>query len=254
MSKITTVGLDLAKQVFHVVCCDARGKVVAKRLLRRAQVRGYFADLAPCLVGLEACSGAHYWARELAGLGHRVKLLPARFVKAFVRGNKTDYNDALAIAEAVVRPALRGVAVKTPAQQDLQALHRLRQQCVTARTALSNQLRGLLSEYGVVLPRGLSSLRRRLPGLLEDAEQGLSGVFRQLLAQGYRQLCELDGHIEAYTAQLLGQARQSPACQRLQTIPGFGPVVASVFHARVGDGRAYRRGRDVSAALGLVPR
>lgn len=153
-----------------------------------------------------------------------------------------------------MRPALRGVGVKTPAQQDLQALHRLRQQCVTARTALSNQLRGLLSEYGVVLPRGLSSLRRRLPGLLEDAEQGLSGVFRQLLAQGYRQLCELDGHIEAYTAQLLGQARQSPACQRLQTIPGFGPVVASVFHARVGDGRAYRRGRDVSAALGLVPR
>jgi transposase len=175
-------------------------------------------------------------------------------VKAFVGGNKNDYNDALAIAEAVVRPAMHGVAVMTPAQQDIQALHRLRQQCVAARTALGNQLRGLLGEYGVVLPRGIARLRRHLPGLLEEAENGLSGVFRQLLAQGYRQLCELDAHIASYDAQLISQVRDSAACQRLQTIPGFGPVVASVFHARVGDGRAYRRGRDVSAALGLVPR
>jgi transposase len=254
MSEITTVGLDLAKQVFHAVGCDARGKVVRKRMLRRAQVRAYFAKLSPCLVGMEACAGAHYWARELTALGHDVKLLPPRFVKAFVRGNKNDYNDALAIAEAVVRPEMRGVAVKTTAQQDLQALHRLRQQCVASRTALGNQLRGLLSEYGVILPRGISSLRRRLPAVLEDAENGLSEVFRQLLAQGYRHLCELDAHIKAYTTQLMTQAQQSAACQRLQTIPGFGPIVASVFHAMVGEGRAYRRGRDVSAALGLVPR
>lgn len=254
MSEITTIGLDLAKQVFHAVCCDGRGKVVGKRVLRRSQVRGYFARLGPVLVGMEACAGAHYWARELQRLGHTVKLLPARRVKAFVGGNKHDYNDALAIAEAVVRPAIRGVAVKTPAQQDIQALHRLRQQCVAARTALGNQLRGLLGEYGVVLPRGPGSLRRRLPGLLEEAENGLSPFFRQLLAQGYRQLCELDAHIASYDAQLVRQVRDSAACQRLQTIPGFGPVVASVFHALVGDGRAYRRGRDVSAALGLVPR
>lgn len=253
MSKITTVGLDLAKQVFHVVCCDARGKVVSKRMLRRAQVRDYFAKLTPTLVGMEACGGAHYWARELRALGHTVKLLPARFVKAFVQGNKNDYNDALAIAEAVVRPQVRGVAVKTVAQQDVQALHRLRAQCVAGRTALGNQLRGLLGEYGVVLPRGMGSLRRRLPALLEDGGNGLSDVFRGLLAQGYRQLCELDAHLKAYTAQLTGQAQHSEACQRLQTIPGFGPIVASVFHSQVGDGQAYRRGRDVSAALGLVP-
>ncbi len=254
MSKIMTVGLDLAKQVFHVVCCDGRGKVVGKRMLRRAQVLGYFSNLAPARVGMEACAGAHYWARELEGLGHAVKLLPPRFVKAFVRGNKNDYNDALAIAEAVVRPEVRGVAVKTVAQQDIQALHRLRSECADSRTALCNQLRGLLAEYGVVLPRGVSSLRRRLPALLEDGENGLSALFRRLLAQGYQRLCELDAHIAAYNAELARHSRQDDACRRLQTIPAYGPVVASVFHSQVGNGRAYRRGRDVSSALGLVPR
>ena len=198
MTEITTVGLDLAKQVFHVVCCDARGKVVGKRMLRRAQVLNYFANLTPVLVGLEACAGAHYWARELKALGHRVKVLPPRAVKAFVQGNKNDYNDALAIAEAAVRPEMRGVAVKTVAQQDVQALHRLRSQCVASRTALGNQLRGLLAEYGLVLPPGLSALRRRVPELLEDDENGLSDAFRRLLAQGCRQLVDLDEHIAAY--------------------------------------------------------
>lgn len=254
MAKITTVGLDLAKQVFHVVCCDERGKVIRKRMLRRAQVRDYFSNLAPCLVGMEACGGAHYWARELQGLGHEVKLLPPQFVKAFVRGNKNDYNDALAIAEAVVRPEMRGVAVKTVEQLDVQALHRLREQCVAARTALGNQLRGLLAEHGVVLSRGIGNVRRCLPTLLEDAENGLSDLFRRLLAQGYQRLQEHDAHIALYTTELKRQSQHDVACQRLQTIPGFGPIVASVFHSLVGDGQAYRRGRDVSAALGLVPR
>ncbi len=203
---------------------------------------------------MEACAGAHCWARELEGLGHAVKSLPPRFVKAFVRGNKNDYNDALAIAEAVVRPEVRGVAVKTVAQQDIQALHRLRSACLASRTALCNQLRGLLAEYGVVLPRGVSSLRRRLPALLEDGENDLSALFRRLLAQGYAQLCALDAHIAAYTTEVQRHSRQDAACRRLQTIPAYGPIVASVFHSLVGDGRAYRRGRDVSAALGLVPR
>jgi transposase len=254
MNEVTTIGLDLAKQVFHVVCCDRHGKVIGKRVLRRAQVLAYFANLTPCRVGMESCGGAHYWARELEALGHDVKVLPARFVKAFVQGNKNDYNDALAIAEAVSRPEVRAVAIKSVAQQDVQALHRLRAHCVASRTALTNQLRGLLGEYGVIVPRGVGSLRRRLPALLEDGENGLSDGFRQLLAQGYRQLCELDEHITRYTKQLTVQAMQDEHCRRLQTIPGFGPIVASVFHAQVGDGRAYRRGRDVSAALGLVPR
>jgi transposase len=254
MSEVTTVGLDLAKQVFHVVCCDAHGKVVGKRMLRRAQVLRYFANLPVALVGMEACGGAHYWARELQALGHAVKLLPARSVKAFVQGNKNDYNDALAIAEAVVRREMRAVAVKTAAQQDIQALHRMRQQCVATRTRLCNQLRGLLGEYGMVLPRGVGSLRRRLPALLEDAENGLSTFFRRLLAEGYQQLRALDEHIATYDTEVVQHSRQDDACQRLRTIPGFGPIVASVFHSQVGDGQAYRRGRDVSAAMGLVPR
>jgi transposase len=254
MAKITTIGLDLAKQVFHVVCCDARGKMVRKRMLRRAQVGAYFAQLEAALVGMEACASAHHWARELEALGHTVKLLPPQFVKAYVRGNKNDYNDALAIAEAVVRPEMRGVAVKTAAQQDIQALHRLRTQCVASRTALCNQLRGLLGEYGVVMPQGVRTLRRRLPEVLEAGENGLSDLFRRLLANGYQRLQELDRHIDAYTAELERHSQEEDACQRLQTIPGFGPIVASAFHSAVGDGQSYRRGRDVSAALGLVPR
>ena len=203
---------------------------------------------------MEACASAHYWARELSALGHEVKLIAPQYVKPFVRGNKHDYNDALAIAEAVVRPEMRFVGIKTPAQQDIQALHRLRARCVQARTGLCNQVRGLLGEYGLVLPKGINSVRRGVPELLEDAENGLSEVFRRLLAQSYQQLQELDAHIDRYTQEVARHSQQSEACRRLQTLPGFGPMVASVFHSVVGEGEAYRRGRDVSAALGLVPR
>jgi transposase len=254
MSKITTIGLDLAKHVFHVVCCDAQGKVVRKNRLKRSQVLAYFANLPDVLVGMEACASAHHWARELGALGHEVKLIPPQYVKPYVRGNKNDYNDALAIAEAVTRPEMRFVSVKTPEQQDIQALHRLRERRLQERTALCNQLRGLLAEYGLILPKGVNRLRRRLPELLEDAENGLSDLFRRLLAQSYQQLQELDGHIDHYTQEMKQQSQQSETCRRLQTIPGYGPIVAGVFHSVVGQGEAYRRGRDVSAALGLVPR
>jgi transposase len=254
MNKITTIGLDLAKNVFHVVGCNEHGKIVRKRMLKRSQVLAYFANLPVSLVGMEACASAHHWARELGALGHEVRLIPPQYVKPYVRGNKNDYNDALAIAEAVVRPEMRFVGVKTPEQQDIQALHRLRERRLGDRTALCNQLRGLLAEYGLVFPKGVATLRRRLPELLEDGENRLSGLFRQLLAQGYQQLQELDGHIDFYTQALVYQSQQDDACQRLQTIPGFGPIVASVFHSEVGHGEAYRRGRDVSASVGLVPR
>ena len=244
MDKITTIGLDLAKNVFHVVRCDARGKQVGKKMLRRSQMLRYFVNLPPCLVGMEACASAHYWAR----------LIPPQYVKPYVRGNKNDYNDALAIAEAVVRPEMRFVAVKTPAQQDMQALHRLRERRVAERTALCNQVRGLLGEYGIVFPKGVNVLRRALPGLLEEGANGLSDFFRRLLAESYQQLRELDAHIACYTKELIRQSEHSDACQRLQTIPGYGPIVASVFYALVGNGAGYRRGRDVSASVGLVPR
>ena len=254
MDKITTVGLDLAKQVFHVIGLDAREREVAKKSLKRAQVLRYFANLPASLIGMEACAGAHEWARRLQALGHEVRLIPPQYVKAYVRGQKNDYNDARAIAEALRRPGMRFVGVKTSAQQDMQALHRLRAARVVERTALCNQLRGLLAEYGLVLPQGVGVLRRRLPEFLEDGEHRLSPLFRRLLARGYEQLREVDGHVEFYTRLIEQQAREDEAERRLQTIPGFGPLVASVFHASVGDGQAYRRGRDVSAALGLVPR
>ena len=254
MNKITTIGLDLAKNIFHAVCCNQYGKIIRKKMLKRSQVLAYFANLPQCLVGMEACASAHYWARELQLMGHEVKLIPPQYVKPFVRGNKNDYNDALAIAEAVTRPEMRFVSVKTTQQQDVQALHRLRERRIQDRTALSNQLRGLLAEYGLILPVGVNVLRRRLPELLEDAENNLSDFFRRLLAQSYQQLQQLDEHIESYTQEIKRYNRQNEACQRLQTIPGYGDIVASVFLSVVGNGEAYQRGRDVSASLGLVPR
>lgn len=254
MNKVTTVGLDLAKNVFHVVCCDAHGKEVSRKQLKRSRVLSWFANLPRCRVGMEACAGAHYWGRELEQLGHEVKLIPPQFVKPYVQGNKNDYNDARAIAEAMTRPQMRFVSIKEVEQQDLQALHRLRERRLQERTALCNQLRGLLAEYGIVLPKGVNVLRRRLPELLEDGENGLSDGFRRLLAEGYRQLQELDGHIEFYTEEVKRSSRQDEACRRLQTLPGYGPILSSVFRSRVGNGEGYRRGRDVSASVGVVPR
>jgi len=254
MSKITTIGLDLAKNVFHVVCCDARGKVVRKRMLKRRQVLAFFGNLERCLVGMEACAGSHYWGRELEALGFEVKLMAARYVKAYVRGNKNDYNDGLGIAEAVVRPEMRFVRSKSREQQDIQALHRMRKGCVGARTSLCNRMRGLAGEYGLVAPKGIATLRRRIPEWLEDGENGLSALFRRLLCEGMEQLQELDSHIAFYTREVARLSAHNEACQRLQTRPGFGPIVASAFHAQIGHGEAFRRGRDASASLGLVPR
>lgn len=254
MNKITTIGVDLAKNVFHAMCCDERGKVVKKKMLRRSQVLEYFVKLPSCLIGMEACASSNYWARELIALGHNVKLIPPQYVKAYLRGNKNDYNDARAIAEAVRQPEMRFVAIKTVEQQDIQALHRLRQQCLRERTGLCNQIRGLLAEYGIVAPKGVGVLRRRIPELLEDGENGLTDYFRRLLAQSYQRLQELDDHIEFFTREVKQCAQRDEAEERLQTIPGYGPIVASVFHSVVGDGQAFRRGRDVSASLGLVPR
>ena len=251
--KITTIGLDLAKSVFHVVACNQAGKVEQKKKLRRGQLLLYFTQLEPCLVGMEGCASAHHWAREFEKLGHTVRLIPAQHVKAYLRGNKNDYNDALAIAEAVVRPEMRFLAIKTQAQQDVQALHRLRESQIKMRTSLCNRVRGLLAEFGIILTKGVSVIRRSLPDILEDAENGLSDLFRQMLLQSQRQFLELDEHIAYYDKLIQVQSQSNDACQRLQAIPGFGPIVSSVFVSYVGDGQGYRRGRDVSASLGLVP-
>ncbi len=251
---ITTVGLDLAKNVFHIVGMDAQGKERVKKRLSRSQVLKYFANAPRCRIGLEACASAHYFGRELTRLGHEVKLIPPQYVKAHLRGQKNDYNDARAISEAVRSPGMRFVEIKTVARQDMQSLVRLREGVIQSRTALANRLRGLLGEYGIAIPQGIGALRRAIPGVLEDAGNGLNEVFRRLLAQGQTQLGELDAHIDALTAQLAAAAREDERVERLQTVPGYGPIVASVFVSAVGDGHQYRRGRDAAAALGLVPR
>ncbi len=254
MNEITLIGLDLAKNVFHLIGLDSRGKEVKKRMLRRKQMLHIFAQLPTCTVAIEACAGAHYWARELEKLGHCVKVIPAQYVKPYLQGNKNDYNDARAIAEAAQRPSMRSVGIKSVEQQDIQALHRLRQQQVQMHTALCNQLRALTAEYGLVLPKGTHALHRGIPALLEDAENGLSERFRVWLHHGYEQLVALQEHIDYYTREIKEYARREPAIQRLETIPGFGPIVASAFVSHVGDGRQFAKGRDVSASIGLVPR
>jgi len=251
---ISTVGLDLAKHYFHVVCFDQNFKEVKKKMLRRNQVMDFFNQLPPCRVGMEACSGASFWARKLRAMGHDVILIPPQYVKAYLRGNKNDYNDARAIAEAATRPDIPQAAIKTQTQQDIQALHRIRTQCLRDRTALCNSTRGLLHEYGIIVPKGVANLRKRIPVLVDDPQAGLSAAFCQLLARRYTQLVELDGHIAFYTERLLQLSKEDEACRRLQTIPGFGPITASAFRSVIGNAHSYRRGRDVSACLGLVPR
>lgn len=254
MNDISVIGLDIAKHVFHVVGLSKQGHQVLKKTLRRSQLSKFFANLPACTIGIEGCATAHYWARKLSQAGHQVKLLPAQYVKAYVRGNKNDYNDALAIAEASRMPEMRTVTIKTPEQQGIQALQRFRQATVTDRTALCNQLRGLLAEFGIVLNQGVSHLRRAIPRILEAAGNELPDVFRTCLGLKYQQLCQLDELLIALNQQVEQEAQRNEAVKRLQTIPGFGPLTAMTFHNTIGDARQFRRGRDVSAAVGLVPR
>jgi len=252
--EITTVGLDLAKNIFHVVCFNNHDKEIKKKMLRRNQILEFFTQLPPCQVSMEACAGSHFWGRQLRDLGHEVKLISPQHVKPYLRGNKNDYNDARAIAEAAARPDMPAVGIKSVEEQDMQAIHRMRAQCLRDQTALSNSIRGLLGEYGIVFTKGLATLRKKVPEILEDAENGLSLLFRNLLAHRYQQLVELGDHVAFYTKELERISRQDDACQRLQTVPGFGPIVASAFRSVIGDGRTYARGRDAAASIGLVPR
>ena len=252
---ITTIGLDLAKGVCHFVGCNEAGKIVKKKVLRRQEILRYFSRLEACLVGIESCASAHYWAREIEKLGHKVKQIAPQHVKPYVRGNKTDFNDALAIAEAVVRPEMRFVRTKTQDQQDIKALHALRKQCERDRTANSNAIRGLLYEYGIVIPLGVTRVYQRLPELFDrQSDNGLSELMKALLEQHYQKLVELKTHLDSYTKRIKLLSQQEPACQKLQSIPGFGPIVASAFYQHVGNGEAFKNGRAVSASLGLVPR
>jgi transposase len=251
---ITTIGLDLAKNLFHVHGVDERGKLVLRKALRRAEVTSFFARLAPCLIGMEACGSAHFWARKLSELGHTVKLMAPQFVKPYVKTNKNDARDAEAICEAVARPNMRFVAIKSVEQQALLGVHRARQAFVTARTAQSNQLRGLLSEFGIVMPKGIHGVRRRMPEILEDAENGLLGISRELFARLYAHFKELDRQVAELERQIKAWHRDSVASRRLEAIPGIGPLSASALAASIGDAKTFKSGRQLAAWLGLVPR
>ncbi len=252
--KITTIGLDLAKNVFQVHGVDEHGKAVLRKTLKRAQVLAFFANVPTCLIGMEACAGAHYWARELAQLGHTVKLIAPQFVKPYVKGNKNDANDAEAICEAVGRPNMRFVPVKSVEQQDLQALHRVRSGLVQERTAKINQVRGLLSEYGIVIGQGVAQLRRGLPEILENAENGLTAAARALFADLREQIVHLDEKVAAYQARIEQRCQASEACRKLIQIPGIGVLTATALVAALADGSAFEQARQVSAWLGLTPR
>jgi len=251
---ITTIGLDIAKNVFHCVFTNKENRQVKKKMLKRDQVLPYFQQHPKCLVALEACATAHYWAREIRDCGHQVKLIPPQHVKAFLIGNKNDYNDALAIAIAAKQPHIKDVGIKTVSQQDNQAQHKIRELAIRQRKSLLNQIRGLIAEYGISINKGVSHIRHALPVLQENEEKRLSSAFKILLAQLSEQLTMLDECIDLYDKQIKVLVKNNPICQRLQSIPGVGPMVASAYFNEVGNGSAYRKGRDVSASLGIVPK
>ena len=252
--KITTVGLDLAKSVFTVHGVDEHGKAVLRKTVRRGKLLELFAQLPACVVGMEACGGAQHWARELRQLGHEPRIMAAEFVAPYRQGGKNDANDAAAICEAVGRPKMRFVAIKSVEQQAMLAVHRLRQGLVEERTALANRLRGLLSEYGLVVGMGLDRLRHALPAMVQDGGNGIPGIARDVFADATAQLRELDARIAAYDRRIAALARASEAVQRIMKIEGVGPVTATALVASVGDGRVFNNGRQFAAWLGLTPR
>ena len=254
--KLSRVGVDLAKNVFQLHGVDRHGKLVWKRRLSRAKwLQVLLKQVEPgCEIGMEACAGAHHWARELESRGYIVKLIPPQFVKPYVKSNKNDANDAEAICEAMSRPGMRFVTVKSVAQQDIQATHRIRSELMSQRTAKANQIRGLVAEYGLVAPRTLYALRAAIPDWLEDADNGLTDHFRSLLHGLWLDLVALDDRLRELDRAIEQIANSNPMTRRLQQLRGVGPMVATALIATVGDAGQYHNGRQMAASLGLTPR
>ncbi|MGB5470503.1 MAG: IS110 family transposase [Woeseiaceae bacterium] len=254
--KLSRVGVDLAKNVYQLHGVDRSGKTVWKRRLRRGQwLQALMDKVEPgCVIGMEACTGAHHWARELQSQGYEVRLIAPQFVKPYVKSNKNDANDAEAICEAISRPQMRFVTVKSVEQQDIQATHRVRTELKDHRNAKANQIRGLVAEYGLVAPQTLLALRKALPCWLEDAENGLTDNFRSLLHGLWDDLLTLEERLKELDKEIERIARSNLVAMRLQQLRGVGPIVATALVATVGDGAQYKKGRQMAAALGLTPR
>jgi transposase len=251
MQDVTLIGIDLGKHNFHIHGQDQHGKALLCKKFSRAQLIKFFATFHACTVVMEACAGAHYMARQLAGLGHKVKLISPQFVRPFVKSSKNDFVDAEAICEAASRPSMRFVTPKNEAQQTLSALHRVRESLVRDRTKTCNQIHAFLLEFGISLPIGRAALRR-LPAIL--AEHDLSPRLVQVLERLQAHYKYLDEQVAAIEKELRAQLAEDDLGQRLMTVPGIGPITASVLASEMGDGKQYRCGRDFAAALGLVPR
>ena len=251
---IATLGIDLGKNSVHLVGQDERGAIVLRIKLSRAQLTRRLANIPPCLIGLEACAGAHHIGRQLQALGHDVRLIPAQYVKPFLKGHKNDYRDAEAIAEAVQRPTMSFVAIKTPEQMDLLALHRVRSRLVSQRTGVTNQIRGFLLERGITVRQGLAPLRQALPGILASSSDMLSPRMVRLIADLMEDWHRLDERIAGVSAEIEALAAQDEPCQRLMSVPGVGPIISSAVVAAIGTGAGFKQGRDFGAWLGLVPK
>ena len=251
---IVTLGLDLGKNWIHVVALDAEGRIVLRRRVGRDRLLKQTVNMPACLIGMEACCGAHHLGRALAAQGHTVRLMPPQYVKPFVKSNKNDYRDAEAGAEAVQRPTVRFVPLKSEAQLDLQTIHRVRQQLVGRRTALINQLRAILLERGITVPQRRRVLEARHPAICADEEDRLSPRVRHLIEDLRAEWGALDGRIAAFDAELAAAAKRDDVCRRLCEIPGIGAPNATALVAAVGNGTAFDKGRDLAAWLGLVPR
>jgi transposase len=251
---ITVLGIDIAKLVFHVVGMDDSGQVVLRKRLTRGALLPFIANVPPLRIGMEACGSAHYWARCFREYGHEVRLIAPQFVKAYVKSPKSDARDAEAICEAATRPTMRFVPIKRVEQQDLQALHRIRERLMNARTALVNEIRGLLSEYGIVLPQSIAKFRGLIVDRLEAEQAKLTALSTVVFWQLYDEFLAVEKRLAYYDEKLAAIGQAHPACQRLQTIPGIGPVTATALIAAIGDVTQFKNGRQLAAWLGLVPR
>ncbi len=252
--QIKSIGIDLGKSTFHLIALGSRSQVVIRKKFSRSQLLVYTANLPPSLMGMEAGVGSHFLGRALREQGHQVRLIPAQFVRPFVKSNQNDYRDAEAIAEAVERENMRFVPIKTEDQLDLQALHRVRDRLVARRTSVINQIRAFLLERGISFRKGPASLRRQMPEILENAEEKLSTRMRSLLDFLWQEWKGLPSQIERLNADLEEIASNDASCRRLQQIPGVGPLVSTAVVSAIGNGAAFKKGREFAAWLGLVPR
>ena len=252
--QITTIGLDLAKNVFQVHGVDGQGQAVLRKQLRRSQVVEFFAKVSPCTVAMEACGGAHHWGRTLQSLGHKVLLIAPQYVKPYVKSQKNDAADAAAICEAASRRHMRFVALKDVEQQSVQAIHTVRSGFIKQRTAISNQIRGLLAEFGVVIPVGLSTLRSQVPVIVQDQDNGVPVMVKTLIGTLLDQVKLMDDQIAQLDCQIRQWALRNEAAKRLQQVSGIGPISASALVAGVGNARQFANARQMAAWMGLVPR